>query len=296
MVAHVPLPARPLVLLVAAMTAGCGDADASCFAPDAVLPKRAAVVADPALGQSARALAEALFDRDLDAAGRLLAADPALAKVRIGERHAMLTVALATCEPRAVELLLARGAPTDPTGDGGTLQLAMMANDPAMPLALLRAGADPTPAGAPLAVFRTATALGSRGGIRLLLDHKADPNVRDRVGGSPLQTALDMERFAIAELLIDRGADPWAIDVTGGNLATAVTGRVVTSNAEDDAARRRLAAALPRMGWPAPPPAPAEVRRLALDGAWPPAGVKARPVPPALLSLMAQNARTGTQH
>lgn len=274
------------------MTAACqNDAQASCFSPEAALPRRAEMLADPRVGQSARDLGEALYDRDLDRATRLLAADPALAKIRFGKWHSMLTVALATCEPRAVELLIRHGAPLDTTGRGDVLNLALMANDPAFAHALLAAGADPTPPESPLGPFSTATALGSTGGVRMLLDFGLDPNSRDRIGDGPLQTALDMERFGIAELLLDRGADPWAVDVGGGNLGASVTKPMVTPHRDDAAARTRLAARLPRLGWPSPPPKPAEVRRLALAGQWPPAHAKAPPVPPHVLAIMAENAK-----
>lgn len=283
------MPRRLLPFALLLMAAGCDDARAGCFAAEAVLPERAKTLADPKLGASARDLAEALFDRDLPRAERLLAADPALAKMRVGERHSMLTVALAACEPRAVELLIRRGAPLDATGDGGTLQLALMANDPAFAHLLLSAGADPTPPASPLGPFGIAASLGSLGAVRMLLDFGLDANARDRVGGGPLQAALDMERYRIAELLLDRGADPWAVDVTGGNLATAATKPMITPNEDDAAAQKRLAARLPILGWPAPPPAPAEVRRLALAGRWPPPHAKAPPIPPGVLAIMAEN-------
>ncbi|WP_141243939.1 ankyrin repeat domain-containing protein [Sphingomonas lenta] len=286
------MSARFLLAAALLVTAACqNDAQASCFVPEAVLPKRDATLTDPKLGQSARDLAEALYDRDLPRAERLLAADPALATVRVGERHSMLTVALATCEPRAVDLLIRRGAPLDVTGDGGTLQLALMAKQPDFALALLKAGAKPMPPESPLGPVDIATALGSMGGVRMLLDFGLDPKFRDRLGNSPLGNALDADRFEIAELLLDRGADPWAIDVTGGNLAYAVTMPMMRDDPDDEAAQKRLAARLPKLGWPTPHPSPAEIRRLALDGRWPPAHAKAPPVPEGVLAVMAENAR-----
>jgi hypothetical protein len=175
--------------------------------------------------------------------------------------------------------------------DGVPLSLALMARQPDYAHALLAEGADPTPDGNPLGPFRTAIAGGSMGGVRMLLDSRGDPNVADRLGHRPLLIALDIERFAIAELLLDRGANPWAIDSSGGNLGTAAYTPMVTDDAAEAEAQRRLRTRLSRLGWPAPPPSPAQIRTLALNRQWPPAGIKAPPPPAALLEIMAANAR-----
>lgn len=278
-------------------TAGCvRDADANCFSPDADLPRREATLADPKLGQSGRELATALFDRDLDRADTLLSADPALAHAKVGKDHDMLTVALATCELRAVDLLLRHGAPRNGNGIGTPLVIALMAREPDLAHALLSAGASPTPPKNPLGPFTIAIASGSMGGVRMLLDFRADVNAMDELGNRPLHTALDMERFLIAELLLDRGADPWAIDSGGANLGSSVQEVMITNKPDEAAAQQRLQQRLARIGWPSPPPSPEQVRRLALDGQWPPAGIKAPRVPEFVLRIMAKNARGATTH
>lgn len=289
---HVPL--RVLILAGAvAMTGACDHgAQARCFLPEATPPTRTAVLVNAKLGASSRDLAAALFDRDLDRADALLRADPAIAQVEVGPSHDMMSVAVASCDTRAVTLLDRHGArPDGRDGSGVPLALALLATDPALAHALLSAGASATPAGNPLNPFRTAITAGSLGGVRLLLDFRGDPNVADRLGHRPLLIALDTERFRIAELLLDKGADPWAIDSGGGNLGTALYTPMVTGDAEEADAQRRLRARLSRLGWPTPPPSPAQIRALALKGAWPPIHAKAAPVPAALLRIMAKNAR-----
>jgi hypothetical protein len=274
------------------MTTGCGrDAAASCFLPEATLPARDATLADPRLGASGRDLAAALFDRDLPRAEALLRGDRALASMKVGAHHDMLIVALATCEPRAVDLLLRHGAPRDGDGDGLPLGIALMATDPAFAHALLSAGASPTPPKNPLGPFRTAITAGSTGGVRMLLDFHGDPDVADELGHRPLLLALDTERFRIAELLLDRGADPWAIDTSGGNLGTAAYTPMVTADAEEAAAQRRLRTRLSGLGWPAPPPSPDRIRAMAVERQWPPQGANARPVPEGVRRVIAENAR-----
>jgi hypothetical protein len=45
--------------------------------------------------------------------------------------------------------------------------------------------------------------------VALLLDHRADPDLRDSSGHVPLFKAIKEGRFAVANLLLDRGADPF---------------------------------------------------------------------------------------
>lgn len=281
------------LLAAAAMIAGCGDGAARCFAPDTVLPQRAATLADPRLGKSARDLAEALFDHDLARARRLLDTDPALARVGFGVYFDMLVLAESTCSHDAVDLLLEKGAAADGVTPGVPLVYALRAEEPWYAERLLRAGAKATPAHDGAGPIRTAIELNSLAGVRLLLDFHADPNIAESTGNRPLHTALDMERFRIAELLLDRGADPWAIDVGGANLASSAHMPMLTVDAAEAAAQRRLAACAAKLGWPDPAPSPREVRGLALEGKWPPAAARAKgapPVPEYVLAIVRENA------
>jgi hypothetical protein len=267
---HVPY-ARLLLPGLLAMTLGaCAPAGARCFAADTVLPTRAELLASPALGGSGRDLAEALLDRDAARARRLLDADPALARQPVGRDHDMLTVAIASCDPALVSLLLDHGAPPDGVRPGLPLDLALRADDPDLAFRLLGAGAHPNPKGHPTGPLRTAIELNSLGGVRMLLDFHADPNAAESNGRRPLHIALDTEHFRIAELLLDRGADPWAVDHGGANLGSAVTAPMVTGAPAEDAARQRLVARLARLRWPNPVPGFAAVRALAAEGHWPP--------------------------
>ncbi|MEG3175302.1 ankyrin repeat domain-containing protein [Sphingomonas sp. RB3P16] len=286
------------LLAAAALMAGCSESAARCFAPDTVLPQRAATLADPRLGQSARDLAEALFDRDLPRATRLLDRDPALAKVGFGAHFDMLVVALSTCDHQAVDLLLAKGAAPDGVTPGIPLVYALRAEAPWFAERLLRAGAAATPARDATGPINTAIALNSLDGVRMLLDFHADPNVAERTGNRPLHTALDMERFRIAELLLDRGGDPWAIDVGGANLATSTHTPMLTADAAEAAAQRRLASRVTKLGWPDPAPSPREIRVLALAGKWPPAAARAKgaaAVPARVLETIRPNTAPGAK-
>jgi len=267
---HVPYLRLLLPGLLAMTLGACEPADARCFAADTVLPTRAEVLASPSLGGSGRDLAEALLDRDAARAKRLLDGDPALARLPVGRDHDMLTVAIASCDPALVSLLLDHGAPPDGAQPGLPLDLALRADDPELAFRLLKAGAHPNPKGHPTGPLRTAIELNSLGGVRMLLDFHADPNVQESNGRRPLHIALDTEHFRIAELLLDRGADPWAVDHGGANLGSSVVAPMATNAPPEDAARQRLRARLARIGWPEPVPSFADVRTLAFEGRWPP--------------------------
>lgn len=277
-----------------AMTAGCADRVNACFAPETVVPTRESITQDRALGQSARDLALALLEDDLTQAKALLERDPALARMAVGRDYDMLVVALATCRRTAVDLLISKGAPVSGVRSGVPLIIALRMNEPWFAERLLEAGAAATPGGGdPLGPMRTAIGLASQGGVRMLLDHGADVNARDRLGGAALHTALNMEQFGIAELLLDRGANPWAITAGGGNLASAASEPMLTASDAEAAAQRRLAERVRRMNWPEPIPTTRQVRALALAGEWPPAVAKnAPPVPDDVIAIIKANTVT----
>ena len=277
-------------LLAALMSIGTPEVQAACFAPDTALPNRREIMGDAHLGQTARDLALALLAGDVATARRLLESDPRLANEAVGSHHDMLSMAVAACDPAAVELVLARGAAPDGVeGRGVPLQLALRATQPDMAFLLLKRGASPNPKGDPAGPITTAIELNSLGGVRMLLDFRADPNLAERTGNRPLQTALDMEHFRVAELLLDRDANPWAIDGGGANLGSSLASPMGTLAPEESAARARLIKRLARLGWPNPAPSPAEVRALALAGKWPPSQARAAgaaAVPADVLALL----------
>lgn len=271
---------------LALMIAGAPEAAAACFAPGTALPDRAEI---SGLGQSGRELATALLGHDWAKAARLLDHDPELARLKVGAHHDMLSVAVASCDAAAIDLVAGKGAQLDGRDPGVPLMLALRATKPDLAFRLLKAGASPTPKGDAIGPFSTAIELNSLGAVRLLLDFHADPNVMEATGNRPLQTALDMEHFRIAELLLDRGADPWAIDGGGGNLGSSLATPMLTRSSEEAAARERLRARLTKLRWPSPAPGVAEVRTLALAGRWPPVA-GAAPVPEAVMVLLRRRA------
>lgn len=91
---------------------------------------------------------------------------------------------------------------------------------------------------------------------------------RDEVGSTPLIIATGSGQFAIAELLIDAGANVWALDRFGINPAgNTATVKYPPGTPEGDA-RERVVKRLRERGVPFPPPPPREVLRLSKAGEW----------------------------
>ena len=264
---------RRQLLLAAAVLAMTGCADASCFIPETVLPKREVVLAQVDHGQAGRELMMAVYDGDATAVAQKLARDPLLKSTQGGVFGDLLSVAVARCDKTMVSRLLASGVPADgPPGNEPPLTLALRVTEPWFAETLLNAGASPNrlrkSGGRPL---DDAIMIGSVGAVELLIAHGARLDARDSFDATPLHTALYSDSFAIAELLIARGADPWAVDRRGGSLGGAVSQPSLSRTPGDAEAQARLAAKLPMMGWPMPPPTPTELRALVAAGKWPPA-------------------------
>lgn len=93
---------------------------------------------------------------------------------------------------------------------------------------------------------------------------------RDEVGATPLISACSSGQFRIAELLIDAGADVFAVDdfgVTAGRMAQ--QSRIRESSSEGRA-RARVLERMEEKGFPFPAPNSDEVSALKEAGAWPP--------------------------
>ncbi|MEE2916955.1 hypothetical protein COA17_06010 [Sphingomonas ginsenosidimutans] len=240
------------------------------FVAGADLPDARALREAAGLGGSGRDLIDAVLAADIARVRFLMERDPALAQTS-SDGRSLAEVAVATGNAMLLREILSHGVDPDGAGDGAPLVLALHANGPELAYVLLAEhGAAPAPARGALEPVRAAIALGSAAGVRMLLDHGLDPNVRDTLDRRPLHVALDMERFAIAELLLVAGADPFAIDIGGANLAASLAMPMVTDVPDEAAARARLTDGLARLGWPSPAPTPREVLALAADGRWPP--------------------------
>ena len=275
------------IVLAGVLMSGC-DARAGAFVSGTVLPTADQVRALGADGHSTRQMAEAVRDGDVDAARRLLDADPALVRVSDRRDLDLLTLAISRDDRPMVRLLLERGAPPDGPNGEVPLSLALRATDPWPAQALLQAGATPDPvAEGGFWPLDEAIALNSLGAVRLLLDHGADVNHADRTGATPLESAVAMQNYRIAELLLERGADPWAVGVNGDTIAAAVAAPVRPGEPEEAQARERVLVRLQSAGWRMPPPSAQAVRTEVLAGRWPPAGANGgRPPSPELVERM----------
>lgn len=248
---------------------------ADCFVPGTEPPRAERVL--PALnnGQAGRELMSAVFNGDVDAAAHMLRADPQLRTTGDGRFADLLNVAVGRCDRKMTALLLAHGAPPDGPRGEVPLVLALRAHDLWFAERLLEAGARPD--GGPQRNGSPATeamSLNDWDRVELLLKHGLDLNARDETGETLLHEAVGMDNFRLAERLLDRGADPWAVGFHGGAVGTGAARPLAFEDSREDEARSRIVDRLKAAGWPWPPPDARQVRAAVLAGAWPPPGAK----------------------
>jgi uncharacterized protein len=268
---------RPAVIaaLAASMVMMTDAALAACFVGGTALPDSRAALAAADHGQAGRDLMSAVLKGDVGEAGRRLRADPALKATRGGPNGDLLSLAIARCDKPMVGALLDLGVSPDGAADAVPLSLALRATDPAFATQLLNAGASPQRREAywPL---KAAIGLNSLGAVRLLLQHGAKINAHDATGAAPLRLAVEQQNFRIAELLLEKGADPWAVGSNGETVGTVLAGPMRPGEPEEQAARPRVLETLKKAGWTVPGgPDAKETRRLVLTGAWPPQQARA---------------------
>jgi ankyrin repeat protein len=137
-----------------------------------------------------------------------------------GQYGNLLTLAVSRCDLAMEKRLLDLGMPVNGVEIGAALTLALLADTPEMAELLLQRGASPDPQKlGGQNVMTDITAFQQVGGVMMLLRHGLDLNWEDQFGFNHLQTALGMEQYRIAELLIEKGSNPWRIGTGGTVLA-----------------------------------------------------------------------------
>jgi hypothetical protein len=300
---------RVLPLMLALALGGCSVvrailADSPCFTLRiVVIPEPELVLANVSNGQAGRDLAAAVFEGKIDAViamikrdSRLLATTTGYDKNKNSERPKgqygdLLTFAVSRCDLAMVKQLLDLGMPVNGMDIGGALTLALLADTPEMAELLLQRGATPDPQklGGENAMEEI-TSFQQVGGVMMLLRHGLDLNWEDDFGYTHLHNALAMQQYRIAELLIEKGANPWRIG-TGGSLPVQSFARplILDRPLENEARLRLMAKAEAEAGskgfaWP--PPDVKTVRKMVLLGKWPTKEMLAAGVPPISPTVM----------
>lgn len=218
-----------------------------------------------------RAVARAITDADL-AALRAGHAPEALA--RPGRRGATPLAYAIWCaragEPERLavvaELVRLGVNPLAPIGPtlGSALEVALGALRPALLETLLDAGVSPDARVSDGAVPALREAIEARSSAHraLLLDRGADPDERDDVGRSAIFWALCELQLDTVDELLDRGANPWVIDLTGLSFGQMLEGLLADAEPAGVTATRLalLRDRVTRMGMPWPPATRAEER------------------------------------
>lgn len=276
---------RLFLLSACLLLEGCALAnDRSCFTarPSVVIPDQRLALAHLSNGTAGREIANAVFAGDVDAVGRAVSADEKLLWTEVGVDRKMqsapagqygdlLTFAVANCDANMVRTLLDFGMPPDGVQKGEALTLALLSDTPDIAELLLRAGASPDPQKqGGKNIMHELIAFGAAGGVQTLIRHRADMHYVDSFGNDHLDTALSMEQYSIAEILVKAGAPLWRINGAGALSAWTLNKPPVLepSKAELDA-RQRLMAIAQNTALPWPPPDPAMVRKMVLGKTWP---------------------------
>jgi hypothetical protein len=276
---------RLFLLSACLLLEGCALAnDKSCFTarPSVLLPDPRLALAHLSNGSAGRDVVDAVIAGEVDAVRRAISADPKLLSTEVGFDRKMqspptgqygdlLTFAVANCDADMVRVLLDLGMPADGVQKGEALTLALLADTPDIADLLLRAGASPDPQkqGGKNIMYEL-IAFGAAGGVQTLIRHRADLQYVDSFGNDHLDTALSMEQYAIAEILVTAGAPLWRINGAGALSAWTLNKPPVLDPAKANLdARQRLLAIAQNTALPWPPPDPSMVRKMVLGKTWP---------------------------
>lgn len=264
-----------------------------CMMDGAAVPDRERVLANSTNGQLGRDAMAAVFEGDVETLRRLVAADRRVLDTKVvydtdfrpdGQWGDLMTVAVTRCDAEMVRALLDLGASPNGADYGFPLATALETRTPAMAALLLDAGADPDPTmrGGQDALMSVMT-FGGIGAMELLLRHGLDPNRQQEISGdTPLWLAVATEQYAIAHLLMDRGANPWLIDGSGASTAWTLArgGPIVFGGGEQGDLYAKLIERAKLPGVPWPPPDLEEMRRMVMNGRWPTPAASAAGAPP----------------
>jgi len=167
----------------------------------------------------------------------------------------LLQWAMLQDQPRMLKLLLELGADPSQQGQGGQTALhtaAMAKRKPYLKL-LLEGGANPdaTNGRTQASVLAEALMSGNREAVALLLAHRANPNLADRQGDTPLHVAAQINDYDGMLALLKAGANPAIRNRSGKTFAVyfAIRPRESLMSWEAKSARKAVQAWLSSHGY-----------------------------------------------
>lgn len=257
---------------------------ARCFQkyPDFTRPVKTSVLPRLTNGEAGRRAYDAVMSGDRDAVAKMLAADPRLLSTMVpprpvgegpndGEYGDLLAFAAANCDLPMMQTLIESGMPADGAQPGAALLVALHADEPTMAQYLFQNGASANPEKKQggLEVAKLSILHGNLGAFMMLIRNALDVNHTDELGQTILHEAVNGDRFAIAELLVKAGANPWLSNNVGFVPARQIYEGMAVERDPDAAAQRHLAESVRKGDLPWPPPSPKEVRAKVISGEWP---------------------------
>ncbi len=105
--------------------------------------------------------------------------------------------------------------------------------------------------------------------VEQLIAEGAPLEEADHKGQTALIIAAKTDQFEIAELLLNAGADPFAVSQFGWTAGYAVQTSKLQRGPEFDA-RERVARLLEERGYPVPGPDKPDIKKMVASGNWPP--------------------------
>lgn len=302
--------ARIAAVLLAALagampTQGC-SMPPKCFSkrPGHSFPKPELVRPNLTHGEAGRRLYDMVMDGDAEAVAATLRADPVLAGLTVGydrsgdrpegQEGDLLTLAVTNCDPVMLATLLRSGVAPDGVERGRAMTYAMLADEPDMAEQLFQAGASPDPQKRGGQDLLTEVAADRNlGAAMMLVRHGLDLNWIDQFGRGHLESAVNMESFAVAEILVGAGAPLWRVSLGGFMPVHALFRPRILADPAADAAFERLRQKAHRPGLPWPPPPREEVLRRVLAGEWPTPAMRdaGMVASPGAVAMLRQRAR-----
>lgn len=245
-----------IACVLTACSGGSGETPMSHYSADAFQPG------------PARDYIRAVMSGDVSRALTLARSAPAGFDSYGANGESALLIAVDRGDVAMVKALLAAGANPDGGPDRSPLHPATREIALNMLPLLLAANADPNLTFAGQTPLFEAALTGSIPAAKLLLAHGARIEAGNDIGITPAIKAATADHWDMVLFLLDQGASVWQAAPNGFTIATFAEDSRVRRDSPNGKALQAVIERHRDAGYPWPPPAPPEVRRLIGQGQW----------------------------